>query len=64
MSEEAVEVSQSTPQPYITENGIPVGPIADVEYPITVVYCGNCGLPTEVLDPTILIIPFLYPRFF
>jgi len=50
MSEEAVEVSQSTPQPYITENGIPVGPIADVEYPITVVYCGNCGLPTEYCE--------------
>ena len=48
MSEEAVESPQSVLEPYITENGLPVGPLAGVEYPITVVYCGNCGLPTEV----------------
>lgn len=36
------------PQSYITESGLPVGPQPDVVYPVTVVYCGNCGLPTEV----------------
>lgn len=36
------------PQYYVTESGLPVGPKPDVEYPLTVLYCGNCGLPTEV----------------
>ena len=34
---------------YLTESGLPVGPKSDVEYPLSVLYCGNCGLPTEVL---------------
>lgn len=50
MSEETAESPQNVLEPYITDTGLPVGPIAGVEYPITVVYCGNCGLPTEVLD--------------
>jgi hypothetical protein len=36
------------PQYYVTESGLPVGPKPDVQYPLTVLYCGNCGLPTEV----------------
>lgn len=36
------------PQYYVTESGLPVGPKPDMEYPLTVLYCGNCGLPTEV----------------
>lgn len=46
--EEVVEQVSSKPQYYVTESGLPVGPKPDVEYPLTVLYCGNCGLPTEV----------------
>ncbi len=35
---------------YITESGLPVGPQSTIEYPVTVVYCGLCGLPIEVGD--------------
>lgn len=26
----------------------PPPPVEEVSYPITVIYCGNCGLPPEV----------------
>lgn len=29
---------------------LPVGPIPGVEYPATVLYCGNCSLPIEVSE--------------
>lgn len=45
--DETIELP-TKPQYYITESGLPVGPKPDVEYPLTVLYCGNCGLPTEV----------------
>nr|CAG4642198.1 EOG090X0IUZ [Eurycercus lamellatus] len=47
---EDVPESISKPQSYITESGLPVGPQSDREYPVTVVYCGNCGLPTEYCE--------------
>lgn len=47
LGDEPVEVA-SKPQYYVTESGLPVGLIPDKEYPVTVLYCGNCGLPTEV----------------
>ncbi len=55
MSQEAGEevaevVNVNKPQPYVTESGLPVGPKEGVEYPLTVLYCGNCGLPTEVFS--------------
>lgn len=57
---ESTEVS-SKPQYYVTESGLPVGRIPGVEYPLTVLYCGNCGLPTEVkiCKPSY---PFLKPQ--
>ena len=48
MSEEVNEVTPTQIQSYITETGLPVGPQPDVEYPVSVIYCGNCGLPIEV----------------
>nr|CAG4637502.1 EOG090X0IUZ [Ceriodaphnia reticulata] len=38
------------PQYFVTESGLPVGPKPDVDYPLTVLYCGNCGLPTEYCE--------------
>jgi len=35
---------------YITESGLPVGPQSTIEYPVTVVYCGLCGLPIEYCE--------------
>jgi hypothetical protein len=35
-------------QSYITDSGLPVGPQSNISYPISVLYCGNCGLPVEV----------------
>nr|CAG4649839.1 EOG090X0IUZ [Scapholeberis mucronata] len=32
------------------KSGLPVGRIPGVEYPLTVLYCGNCGLPTEYCE--------------
>lgn len=32
----------------VTASGLPIGPIPGVEYPVIVIYCGNCGLPVEV----------------
>lgn len=50
MSQETEESNEQTVklQSYITESGLPVGPKTGVAYPINVLYCGNCGLPTEV----------------
>ncbi|XP_065561925.1 density-regulated protein homolog [Artemia franciscana] len=33
-----------------TESGLPIGPKPDVTYPIHIIYCGNCGLPTEYCE--------------
>ena len=46
--ESDVQIASTKPQFYVTESGLPVGPKPDVNYPLTVLYCGNCGLPTEV----------------
>ena len=52
MSEEATtgeEVETTTKLiSYVTESGLQVGPKSDVRYPLSILYCGNCGLPTEV----------------
>ena len=52
MSEEATtgeEVETTTKLiSYVTESGLQVGPKSDVQYPLSILYCGNCGLPTEV----------------
>nr|CAG4650634.1 EOG090X0IUZ [Sida crystallina] len=37
-------------QSYLTDSGLPVGPQTGVDYPIIVVYCGNCGLPMEYCE--------------
>jgi len=46
---EEVEATTNKLLSYFTESGLPVGPKSDVQYPLSVLYCGNCGLPTEVL---------------
>ena len=42
-------------QSYITDSGLSVGPQSNISYPISVLYCGNCGLPVEVFFPTEMI---------
>lgn len=60
MSQETEEINEPTVklQSYVTESGLPVGPKPGIEYPIKVLYCGNCGLPTEVLTALSILFTF------
>nr|CAG4645943.1 EOG090X0IUZ [Lynceus sp. MCZ IZ 141354] len=49
--ESKAEVAEAkTLKSYITESGLPVGPQPGATFPVKVVYCGNCGVPTEYCE--------------
>nr|CAG4644459.1 EOG090X0IUZ [Lepidurus arcticus] len=50
MSDDEETKKKQPLQSYITESGLPVGPQPSFEYPIKVLYCGNCSMPVEYCE--------------